>query len=119
MNRGTPGKPWKPRRLVVLAAVPCLAAAAIGGSALARGGNTPHTPDTPLTVNLDGQSGTTGLGVTVYACLASGKLTHVSVAAVPNCPANSVRVHWSGQSDPTSTPTNPGARHLGPDHRTD
>jgi hypothetical protein len=81
-----PGKPWKPRRLVILAAVPCLAAAAIGGAALASGGSTPRTP---LTVNLDGEAGTTGLGVTVYACLASGRLTHVTVAAAPNCPAGS------------------------------
>jgi hypothetical protein len=99
-----PGKPWKPRRLVILAAVPCLAAAAFGGAALASGGSTPRTP---LTVNLDGEAGTTGLGVTVYACLASGRLTHVTVAAAPNCPAGSVRVHWSGQSDPTSAPTSP------------
>ena len=55
------------------------------------------------TVNLAGAQGSaTGQTVTIHACLASGKLTHVSMGAVPNCPATSVPVQWSAQSGPAA-----------------
>jgi hypothetical protein len=38
--------------------------------------------------------------MTVHACLASGKLTRVSLAAAPGCPAKSAGVHWAMQSGP-------------------
>jgi hypothetical protein len=99
-------KPWRFRKLVPLGVVLCLGAAALGGSAVAgvfRG-------RTPLTLNLSGAPGSTDRGSTdpgqtFYACLASGRLTHVSVTAAPKCPAHSVPVHWTGHSGPTSSPT--------------
>jgi len=43
--------------------------------------------------------------VTVTACLASGKLTRVSVAAAPKCPARSAPFHWAAQSGLASSPS--------------
>ena len=89
------------RSLIPLAAVACLAiamAAGFGGYSLA-GSRAPEA------VNLTGASGTSGNGVTIYACLASGKLTRVTVATAPICRAPSVLVQWTAQSGPASTPT--------------
>ena len=84
----------KPRKLVPLAAVlSVLVAAAVGGYALA-GSRAPET------VNLASTSGASGQHVTVTACLASGKLTRVSVAAAPKCPATSAPLYWAAQSGP-------------------
>ena len=84
----------KSRKLVPLAAVlSVLVAAAVGGYALA-GSRAPET------VNLASTSGASGQHVTVTACLASGKLTRVSVAAAPKCPAKSAPLHWAAQSGP-------------------
>jgi Glycosyl hydrolase family 12 len=87
----------KYRKLGSLAVALCLAvAASVGGYALvsSRG----------AAVNLASASGASERGVTVYACLASGKLTRVSVGAVPKCPAQSALVHWAAQSGPASSP---------------
>ncbi len=85
----------KPRKLVPLAVVLCvLVAAAVGGYALA-GSRVPEA------VNLASASGASGRDVTVYACLASGKLTRVSVTAAPKCPAKSAPLHWAAQSGPS------------------
>jgi hypothetical protein len=96
-----------PRKLIPLAAVLCLlVAAAFGGYAVA-GSRAPET------VNLTGASATSGHAMTVYACLASGKLTHVSVAAAPACPAGAVPVQWAAQralpspSPSISSPSSP------------
>jgi hypothetical protein len=98
---GEPGEQAKARRLVPLGVVLCLGAAAFGGTVLAG----VYHNHTPLTLNVAADAaGSTEPGVTVYACLASGKLTHVSVTAAPKCPANSVPVHWTGHSDPQSSP---------------
>jgi len=84
----------KSRKLVPLAAVlSVLVAAAVGGYALA-GSRAPET------VNLASTSGASGQHVTVTACLASGKLTRVSVAAAPKCPATSAPLYWAAQSGP-------------------
>jgi hypothetical protein len=87
------------RKLVLLAAVLCLmVAAAFGGYAAANN-------RTSETLNLAGaQAGASGQAVTIHACLASGKLTRVSMAAAPKCPAKSVPVQWSVQSGPASSP---------------
>ena len=78
----------KSRKLVPLAAVlSVLVAAAVGGYALA-GSRAPET------VNLASTSGASGQHVTVTACLASGKLSRVSVAAL-KCPANSATLRWA------------------------
>jgi hypothetical protein len=74
-----------------------MAAAAVGGYAVA--GNRAPQP-----VNLaDAQGSPAGQTMTVYACLASGKLTLVSAVAAPKCPANSISVHWSVQSGPAAS----------------
>ena len=84
----------KSRKLVPLAAVlSVLVAAAVGGYALA-GSRAPET------VNLASTSGASGQHVTVTVCLASGKLTRVSVAAAPKCPATSAPLYWAAQSGP-------------------
>jgi hypothetical protein len=98
---GEQPKPWKLRRLVPLGVVLCLGAAAFGGSAVAG----VFDSRSPLTMNLADAPGSTAPGVTVYACLASGRLTHVSVTAPPKCPANSVPVQWTGHSGVKSSPT--------------
>jgi hypothetical protein len=80
-----------PRKLIPLAAVLCLlVAAAFGGYAVA-GSRAPEA------ANLTGASATSGHAMTVYACLASGKLTDVSVATAPTCPAKAVPVQWAAQ----------------------
>jgi hypothetical protein len=98
---GEQPKPWKRRRLVPLGVVLCLGAAAFGGSAVAG----VFSNRTPLTLNLADAPGSTAPGVTMYACLASGRLTHVSVTAAPKCPANSVPVQWTGHSGVTASAT--------------
>ena len=95
----------KSRKLVSLAAVLCLMVAAAFGGYAAANNRTLANSRVPETVNLaGGQAGASGQDVTVHACLASGKLTRVSVAAAPKCPAKSVPVQWSVQSGPTSSP---------------
>ena len=87
----------KPGRLVPLAAVlSVLVAGAVGGYALA-GSRAPEI------VNLASGSGASGQGLTVYACLASGRLTRVSVDAARKCPGKSAGVHWAVQSGPASS----------------
>ena len=87
-----------PRKLVGLATVLCLMmAAAIGGYAV-------ENNRAPATLNLAAaQGGVSPQTMTVHACLAAGKLTQVTVAAAPNCPANSVPVQWSVQSGPAAS----------------
>lgn len=94
----------KSGKLVLLAGVLCLmVAAAFGGYAAANNRNLANSR-VPETVNLaGGQAGASGQDVTVHACLASRKLTRVSVAAAPKCPAKSVPVQWSVQSGPASS----------------
>jgi Glycosyl hydrolase family 12 len=100
----------KSRKRIPLAVVLCLlVAAAFGGYALAgghasAGGYAPAGSPAPETVNLANAAGPSGRGVTVYACLASGKLARVSVARVPKCPAKSASVRWAAQSGPASSP---------------
>jgi hypothetical protein len=74
------------------------AAAAVGGYAI--GGSR-----SAAVVNLASASGTSSRGLTVYACLASGKLTRISVTAAPKCPANAAPVQWAAQSGPVSSPS--------------
>ncbi len=80
----------KSRRLVPLAAVLCLMVAAAFGGYAAAGSRAPQT------VTLAGASGASGQGMIIHACLASGKLTNVSVAA-PKCPAKAVPIQWGAQ----------------------
>jgi Glycosyl hydrolase family 12 len=107
----------KPRKLLPLAVVGALSvlagAAAAGGVALAGG-----TPAAPQAATLDsawvtsamvdsfarGVPDSGGGNVLVYACLASGKLTGVSVTA-PTCPADAVRLHWVAQASAPSSPS--------------
>jgi hypothetical protein len=89
----------KYRKLSLVAVVSCVAvAAAVGGYALGGGGGA-------ASVNLASASGASGRGVTVYACLASGKLTRVSMGTAPKCPARSALVQWAAQSGPTASPS--------------
>ncbi len=95
----------KSRKLVLLAGVLCLMVAAAFGGYAAANNRALANSRVPETVNLaGGQAGASGQDVTVHACLASGKLTRVSVAAAPKCPARSVPVQWSVQSGPASSP---------------
>ena len=95
----------KSRKLVLLAGVLCLMVAAAFGGHAAANNRALANSRVPETVNLaGGQAGASGQDVTVHACLASGKLTRVSVAAAPKCPARSVPVQWSVQSGPASSP---------------
>ena len=82
-------------------ALSVLMAAAAGGYALAGS----RAADA---VNLASAPGASIRDGTVYACLASGKLTRVSLAAVPKCPATSARVHWAGQSGPAGASARDG-----------
>jgi glycosyl hydrolase family 12 len=95
----------KSRKPVLLAAVPCLlVAAAVGGYAVANN-HSPANGRGAETLKLAGAQGSTsGKNTTFFACLAGGKLTHVSMAAAPTCPAKSVLVQWSGQSGQESSP---------------
>jgi hypothetical protein len=86
-------------------------AAAIGGYAVAGS-------RTPSTLNLAGaRGGTSAKSATVHACLAAGKLTHVSMTTT-TCPANSVPVQWSVQSGPPAAadpqPTSPASATSAP-----
>lgn len=89
-----PGKsrsPRKSRRRAPLTAVMCLAlGAAYGGYALAGGSG-------PETVGLSSATGTSASSqdVTIYGCLRSGKLGHVSVTGAPKCPVTSTPVDWA------------------------
>ena len=86
----------KPRRLVPLVAALCvLVGAAVGGYVLT--GST-----APETVNLASSSAASSQHVTVTACLTPGKLTRISVAAAPKCPAKSAPVHWAAWSGPSA-----------------
>jgi hypothetical protein len=78
-----------------LAIVLCLLLAAAGGGYALAGSRTPET------VNLATTSGASGRDLTVYACVASGELTRVSLAVAPNCRAKSARIRWSAQSGPS------------------
>jgi hypothetical protein len=89
----------KSRKRMPLAIVLFLLLAAAGGGYALAGNRTQET------VNLASASGASSRDVTVSACLASGKLTRVSLAAAPKCPAKSARVHWAGQSGPASPPS--------------
>jgi glycosyl hydrolase family 12 len=95
----------KPRKLVPLAAVLfVLVTAAASGYALA-GNRATDLADSHVqeTVNLGRTSGAPGQRVTVTACLASGKLSRISVAAL-KCPAKSAPFHWAAQSGPAGAP---------------
>lgn len=106
----------KPRKLLPLAVIGALSvlagAAAAGGVALTGGSPAPQaaTLDSAWVTSAMVDSfaravpDSTGGNVLVYACLASGKLTGVSVSA-PTCPANAVRLHWVAQSSPASSPS--------------
>ena len=65
----------KSRKRFPLAIVLCLLLAAAGGGYALAGNRTPET------VNLTSTSGASGRNLTVYACVASGELTGVSLAA--------------------------------------
>ncbi len=89
----------KYRKLVPLAVVVCVVVtAALGGYALGGSRGT-------AAVKLASASRASGQGVTVYACLASGKLTHVSVGSAPKCRGKSAPVHWAAQSGPSPSPS--------------
>jgi hypothetical protein len=91
----------KPRKLVPLAvALFVLATAAVGGYALA-GNRVTNLADShaPHALNLATTAGVSGQQVTVTACLTSGKLSRVSVAAL-KCPATSATLRWAAQSGP-------------------
>ena len=98
----------KPGKLVPLAAaLSVLAAAAVGGYALA-GHHATGLADSraPETVNLANTAGASGQRMTVTACLASGKLTRISVAAAAaKCPAWSTLFQWPAQSGPAPSPS--------------
>src|SRR5215469_11643993 len=92
----------KPGKLVSLAAVLfVLMTAAVGGYALA-GNRVTELADShaPQTVKLASPWSASGQRVTVTACLASGKLSAVSVAAL-KCPATSATLRWAAQSGPS------------------
>jgi hypothetical protein len=86
----------KLRKPGLVAVVLCAAVvASVGGYALASSRGAP--------VDLASASGASERGVTVYACLASGKLTRVSVGTVPKCPPQSALVQWAAQAGPASS----------------
>ena len=98
----------------LIAVVLCLAVAgSVGGYALASSRS--------ATVNLASASGASERGVTVYACLASGKLTRVSVGTIPECPGKSALVQWAAQAGPTSSaspaPSAPSSSRPSPSSR--
>ncbi len=93
----------KSRKLIPLAAVLCLMVAAAFGGYAAANNRTLANSSVPETVNLAGaQGGASGQDVTVHACLASGKFTHVSMAT-PKCSAKSIPVQWTVQSGPAAS----------------
>jgi hypothetical protein len=88
----------RPRKLVQLsAALGLMAAAAFGGYAVA-GTHSPSSSQLADAANV--QSGA-GHSLTIYACLAGGRLTHVSTKA-PKCSHGSSLVQWSAQSGPSA-----------------
>ena len=91
----------RPGKLVPLAVgLFVLVTAVVGGYALA-GNRVTELADShaPQTVKLASPWGASGQHVTVTACLASGRLGPVSVAAL-KCPANSATLRWAAQSGP-------------------
>jgi hypothetical protein len=91
----------RPGKLVPLAVgLFVLVTAVVGGYALA-GNRVTELADShaPQTVKLASPWAASGQHVTVTACLASGKLSPVSVAAL-KCPANSATLRWAAQSSP-------------------
>src|ERR1700744_888947 len=87
----------RPRKLVQLsAALGLMAAAAFGGSA----GAGTLSPTSSQLADAASVSGA-GHSLTIYACLAGGRLTHVSTKA-PKCPHGSSLVQWSAQSGPSA-----------------
>jgi hypothetical protein len=100
----------KSRKFVPLAAVVlCLMAAAAFGGYVAASNRTPGNGRVADTLNLAGAQKSASPGMTVYACLASGKLTSVSAGAAPKCPAKSVPVQWSAQLGRASSPRRPSS----------
>src|SRR6201995_3336400 len=88
----------RPRKLVQLsAALGLMAAAGLGGYAAADA-----PPPTPSGLaEAANVSGASGHSLTIYACLAGGRLTHVSTKA-PQCSHGSSLVRWSAQSGPAA-----------------
>jgi hypothetical protein len=87
-------------KLLPLAAVVCMAAAAFGGYAAANAHASAGSPGSE-TLNLAGaERNASSHASTVYACLVAGQLTHVSMAAAPKCPVKSTPVQWPAQAGP-------------------
>jgi hypothetical protein len=105
-------KPRKRVPLIGVAVLSMLAGAAAGGIALSeRSAPKAATLDSAWVTSAMVDSfaravpaAAAGRNVLVYACLTSGKLTGVSVS-VPECPANSIRLHWAAQPGPASSPS--------------
>src|ERR1700753_2019221 len=94
----------RPRKLIQLsAALGLMAAAALGGYAVA-GSHSPTNSSLTEAANVSGS----GHSLTIYACLAGARLTHVSTKA-PKCGSGSSLVQWNAQSGPAAggqpTPT--------------
>lgn len=95
----------RPRKLIQLsAALGLMAAAALGGYAAADA----HSPTDSRLAEAANVNGASGHSLTIYACLAGGRLTHVSTKA-PKCARGSSPIQWSAQSGPAAggqpTPT--------------
>jgi hypothetical protein len=89
----------KSRKLIALtaSAVLCLMAIAAYGGYRAAGSHS------PVAVSLaDTQHGASAHNVTIHACLAAGKLTHLSVTPPAKCPARAIPVQWTVQSGAAS-----------------
>jgi glycosyl hydrolase family 12 len=86
------------RKLLLLATVLVLLGAGAFGWHVLTGSPAPQA------ATLAGTSRTANKPATVYACRSGSKLTHVSTAAAPKCPAKSVPVHWAA----------PGTKHPSP-----
>src|ERR1700759_5088185 len=88
----------RPRKLVQLsAALGLMAAAGLGGYAAADA-----PPPTPSGLaEAANVSGASGHSLTIYACLAGGRLTHVSTKA-PKCASGSPLVPRGGQARPAA-----------------
>src|ERR1700761_7476670 len=98
-------RPWK--LIQLSAALGLMAAAALGGYAAAGS----HSPaDSRVAEAANVQSGASSHNLTIYACLAGGRLTHVSTKA-PTCSGGSSLVHWNAQPRPAGggppPPTHP------------
>lgn len=97
----------RPRKLVQLAvALGLMAVAALGGYAVAEA----HSPTASRLAETANVNGASGGSLTIYACLAGGRLTQVSTTA-PKCSSRSSLVQWTAQSGaaaavtPTPTPS--------------